>query len=233
MDIRQFRYQGDDNLGYLLFANGEAMAVDGGAAADMIAFLDKQGLILTYVTNTHSHPDHTPGNPMLLRRTGAQWLDVGQAAKTGAIKLGGVDIRVIPTPGHTHDSVCFYTPPFLVSGDTLFNGKVGRCFTGDLKSFYDAIQVLLKLPAGTLVYAGHDYVEEYMEFARRVEPDNPHIDEYLKNYDPTHVRAALEEEMKVNPFLRLDSPEVISFLKERRLPAGTEFERFTSLISQM
>ncbi len=233
MDIKQFRYHGDNNLGYLLYAEGEAMAIDGGAAAEMTSFLDERRLTLKYVTNTHSHPDHTPGNAELTRHTGAQTLSPREAVKKGTILLGGEDIRVIPTPGHTEDSICFHAPPFLISGDTLFNGKVGRCFTGDLEGFYKSIQALLKLPMDTLVYAGHDYVEEYIEFDRKVEPGNPYIDKYLKKYDPAHVRSTLEDEVKVDPFLRLNSPGVISFLEQRQLPAATEFDRFKSLVSQM
>lgn len=232
MDIKQFRY-GPDNLGYLVYGDRSAMAVDGGAADDILAFIADRALKLKYVTNTHSHMDHTTGNQALLGRSGAEFLDFNTLLNRKTIEIDGENIRVLHTPGHTEDSVSFYFAPILISGDTLFNGKVGRCFTGDLKGFFHSIKTLLALPKETRVYAGHDYVEEYMEFARRLTPDNPHIDTYLKRYDPNHVFATLEDELKVDPFLRLNDEKIISIIKKRGLAAETEFDRWKSLISLM
>lgn len=86
---------------------------------------------------------------------------------TSAIDIDGENIQVFHTPGHTSDSVCFYYDHVLISGDTLFNGKVGRCFTGDYNEFLQSIKTLLALHCETVVYAGHDYVEEYMAFAHK------------------------------------------------------------------
>ncbi|MFO8184787.1 MAG: MBL fold metallo-hydrolase [Candidatus Aegiribacteria sp.] len=229
MKARQFRYAAD-NLGYLICGDTSAIAVDGGAAADILSFLEKSGLRLSVITNTHGHGDHTCGNAELMESTGARYLPASELPGIGELSLDGSSLEIIHTPGHTGDSVCFRGDGFLLSGDTLFNGKVGRCFTGDTKTFYDSIERILSLPGDTVVYGGHDYVEEYMEFARTVEPSNPHIDGYLLNYHPEHVHATLEEERKVDPFLRLDQPSVVSFLKKRGLPASTRLQRFTSLL---
>ena len=59
--VKQFRY-GADNLGYLVYEAQSAMAIDGGAVAEIIAFLGEHRLALKYVANTHDHPDHTCGN---------------------------------------------------------------------------------------------------------------------------------------------------------------------------
>lgn len=229
MRARQFRY-GMDNLGYLVFEDSSAIAVDGGAVDDIMSFLDRNGLELLVVTNTHSHSDHTCGNRELMERTGARYIPAPELADIEKLDLEGSTLEVIRTPGHTGDSVCLRGDGFLLSGDTLFNGKVGRCFTGDTEVFFDSIEKLMALPEDTVVYGGHDYVEEYMEFARTVEPSNPHIDRYLLNYHPEHVHAALADERKVDPFLRLDQPSVVSFLKKRGLPADTRLQRFTSLL---
>ena len=74
MNIRQFRYA-DDNLGYLVTHNREAIAIDGGAVAEMLSHLAVHNLTLTHVVNTHSHPDHTLGNQDLIHATGARHLD--------------------------------------------------------------------------------------------------------------------------------------------------------------
>ena len=70
MNIKQFRYSAD-NLGYLIYGKRSAMAIDGGAAGDMLNFVESNNLELHYVTNTHSHMDHTSGNAALLKGSGA------------------------------------------------------------------------------------------------------------------------------------------------------------------
>ena len=230
MEIRQFRYSAD-NLGYLLCGKREALAVDGGAVEDMLEFLESRGLELAAVTNTHSHSDHTCGNSELLKRTSAEYLSSVEIGKLGTLLLEDESIEVIHTPGHTRDSVCLAGDGFLISGDTLFNGKVGKCFTGDVEAFFRSIGRLMELSDSTVVYGGHDYVQEYMEFAAKVEPDNPDIARYLQKYDPELVCATLREEKKVDPFLRLDQPSVVRFLKDRDLPRETPLQRFTSLLN--
>ncbi|MCF8094696.1 MAG: hydroxyacylglutathione hydrolase [Desulfobacteraceae bacterium] len=216
MKIRQFRY-GADNLGYLLYNDKSAVAIDGGSPEEILRFAKQDGLEIRYVTNTHSHPDHTSGNRELLENSGAEYLDFQTLVKTKKIDLGDERIEIFHTPGHTRDSVCFYSPPYLVSGDTLFNGKVGKCFTGNIETFLDSIKILLGLPEETLVYAGHDYVREYMEFIRGLEPDNIHIDKYLEKYDPGHVCFLLADEKRVDPFLRFNDEKIVSILKNREL----------------
>jgi hydroxyacylglutathione hydrolase len=232
MNVQQIRYS-SDNLGYLVYGPHSAIAIDGGAVDDILSFIRSHKLNLKYVANTHSHMDHTMGNQALLARTKAELLDFKTLMKKGNVDMDGESIRLFHTPGHTQDSVCFYFDSILISGDTLFNGKVGRCFTGDVDSFFQSIKTILSLPHETKVYAGHDYVEEYMEFAKRLEPDNPNIDLYLKNYDPAHVTATLEEELKVDPFLRFNDKNIINILKSKRLPVNTELDRWRSLMSFM
>jgi len=232
MNVKQFRY-GNDNLGYLIFAGNRAAVIDGGATERILSFISKRGLMLQTVTNTHSHGDHTCGNADLLSATDAEFISAAELSSRGSLELADSRIEIISTPGHTADSVCLHFPGTLISGDTLFNGKVGRCFTGDIRGFYESIKKLIHLPDNTVVYAGHDYVEEYLEFDRMIEPSNENIDIYLGNYDPAHVRAPLSEEKLVDPFLRLNEPSVISYLKGRNLPAATEYQRWESLVTLM
>ena len=230
MQVRQFRYS-SDNLGYLVYGTHSAVAVDGGAAEAILSFVNQRGLNLAYVTNTHSHPDHRLGNQALLERSAARYLDFETLRAEEAVVIDGERLNVMHTPGHTQDSVCFYFKGVLLSGDTLFNGKVGRCFTGDAEAFFESIRKILQFPDETWVYAGHDYVEEYMAFARSLEPDNPNIDAYLEKYDPAHVVFSLGEEKKVDPFLRFDDEKIIGLLKERGLSVETSLDRWKSLLS--
>ena len=232
MELKQFPY-GRDNLGYLVYGDHDAMAVDGGAVDDILSFLEREGLSLSVVTSTHSHKDHTSGNRGLLEATGADHVTVSELRSMATVRLENGTLEVIHTPGHTADSVCILGDGFLLSGDTLLNGRVGRCFTGDTEALFDSIERLMELPEETVLYGGHDYVEEYMDFARRVEPANPHIEMYLKMYRENGVGATIEWERRVDPFLRLSRPEITIFLTNRGLAADTGRQRFESLLSVM
>ena len=75
------------------------------------------------------------------------------------LEMGGLSLKVIHTPGHTRDSICILVEDILLTGDTLFVGKVGGTDLGkQAQEEYDSLHnKLLTLPAGTKVYPGHDY----------------------------------------------------------------------------
>jgi len=241
LHLEQFRY--GDNLAYLLYGEKEAVAIDGVAWEEILRFLDEHGLSLTYVTNTHGHLDHTAGNERLLRHSRALYLDHEEFPDGGTIGIEGEAIRVYRTPGHTADSVCFHARGVLIiddaqsasgtllTGDTLFNGTVGNCFSGDLPAFFRSIKRLMALPADTLIYAGHDYVRDSVALATQLEPGNPDIERFRQTYDPGHVYSTLAEELKINPYLRFNEPAIIALLRENGLPCATEEERWLSLMS--
>lgn len=230
MKIKQFRYS-LDNLGYLVYGKNEAMAIDGGAVEQIQAFVDGKGLKLKYVTNTHSHADHTMGTSDLVKKLNAKYQDHKSLVEKKELFLEDRKIEVLHTPGHTSDSVCFYTGSCLITGDTLFNGTVGNCFSGDLDRFFQSIKLLLSYPDDTILYAGHDYVKESVAVARQHEPDNPDLDNYLKNYDPDHVHSVLADERKVNPYLRFNQDSIIALLKRKGLPVATEKQRWFSIMT--
>ncbi|GAA1034930.1 MBL fold metallo-hydrolase [Virgisporangium ochraceum] len=89
---------------------------------------------------THGHFDHTEGVPRLAEITGAPVLD-----RAGTYEVGGLGIRVIETPGHSSDSVCYVIDDEAVlSGDTI----LGRGTTivawpdGDLASYLTSLDTL-------------------------------------------------------------------------------------------
>ena len=229
MFIRQVKYS-TDNLGYLVYSASEGIAIDAGGVEDILSFAEKNQIRIKYVSNTHSHQDHTPGNHALLKQTGARFIDCRQIHSDQTLKLDQEVLEVIPTPGHTEDSVTFKTDEFMVTGDTLFNGTIGNCFTGDLNTFFSSLKRLISFPGNTKIYGGHDYVIESMEMAEYIEKDNPGIREYLRNYDPLLIVSTLDDELRANPYLRFNAPSMINILKKRNLPANTEFERFKSIM---
>ena len=229
LHIEQFRY--GDNLAYLIYGNKEAMAIDGGAWQDILAFLDTHNLTLKFVTNTHQHYDHTPGNEHLLQKTKARFLNSTTLADNEEIPIDGQAVVVYQTPGHTKDSICFYTGDSLITGDTLFNGTIGNCFSGDQKGFYSSIKRLMSLPENTKIYAGHDFVRDSLAFARHLEPENLAIERFRNSYEPDHVYSTLAEERQINPYLRFNEEPIINLLKQNNLPHATEWERWESLMS--
>ncbi len=118
---------------------------------------------------THHHPDHADGVPEFAELTGAPvraWdpeLCVGaEPLRDGeVIDASGVALRVLPTPGHTRDSVSFLVErgdePAVLSGDTV----LGRGTTvvahpdGHLDSYLRSLRRLAELPAGFAVLPGH------------------------------------------------------------------------------
>jgi hydroxyacylglutathione hydrolase len=230
LKVKQFRY-GADNLGYLVYGAKSAMAIDGGAADAILRFVGEHRLTLRYVANTHNHSDHTGGNGALLAGSQARYLPVTDLSDGARLGLDADKIRIIHTPGHTKDSLCYYTGKALISGDTLFNGTIGNCFSGDLEGFYRSVKKLMELPDETLVYAGHDYVRDSLAFAKRLEPDNRSIDDFLARYDRRNVVSTLAEERQINPYFRFNDPGIVNLLNRLDLPRQTEWERWQSLMS--
>jgi len=230
LQVRQFRYN-RDNFSYLIFNDQEAVVIDGGAVEVIAAFLRAQSLQLRFVLNTHRHGDHTSGNQALLQLTGAEFIDCRRLADLRGLAFGNEHITIYRTPGHTVDSLCFHLDQVLVTGDTLFNGTVGNCFSGDMLSFYNSLMMLCSLPGNTIIYAGHDYVRSSVAFAKRMEPANRDIDRYLERYDRGHVCSQLKDELQINPYLRFNQESIVSVLRRRQLPVATAYERWHSLMS--
>ena len=228
--VAQFRYAAD-NLAYLIYGPQSAMAVDGGAVDDIASFLEERHLNLRYVVNTHNHYDHTSGKDFLLSRYRAQHIPCRELALQAKVTLDDKPILIYPTPGHTEDSLCFHIGNILITGDTLFNGTIGNCFSGRIDLFYQSIKNLMALPPETIIYAGHDYVKDSIYFARQLEPDNPHLNRFLHDYDPDHVFSTLADEFKINPYLRFNDEKIIAILKNEGLSHGTEWERWQSLMT--
>lgn len=75
-----------------------------------------------------------------------------------AYEIGSFNFSVVPTPGHSHGSVSFVFDSFVVSGDALFKGSIGRTdlYTGNLEQLLTSIQTqLFVLSDDMVVYPGH------------------------------------------------------------------------------
>jgi hydroxyacylglutathione hydrolase len=116
MFFRQVQQHGD-NFSYIIAddTTREAAVVDSSYNAGKItSILTAENLKLKYIINTHSHSDHTAGNPELQSMSGAR-IVAHKLSRVNAdvkvndgdiISIGNIPVKVIHTPGHTPDSIC-------------------------------------------------------------------------------------------------------------------------------
>ena len=75
-------------------------------------------------------------------------------------KLGSLEIKIIHTPGHYYDSVCFLVKNVIFTGDTLFIGRTGRTLSkgSNISDLYNSVyKKILNLSGDTIIYPGHNY----------------------------------------------------------------------------
>lgn len=170
MIFYQITAGGDRNFAYLAADEdgGKAVLFDPPRDAQRYAGLvEKHDLDVEYAVFTHGHSDHTWGSREAVRRLGCKTvghesipINVDVRVKDGdTITVGGLTIEIIHTPGHTEDSICVRCGDKLVTGDTLFVGKVGGTDFGDgaRKEYHSLHDKLMKLDPSIEVYPGHDY----------------------------------------------------------------------------
>ena len=142
--FRQYNLGVLSHYSYLIGSGGEAMIVD--PARDITRYLSdakELGLKITKVYLTHSHADFVAGHIELAKATSAEIL-INELTQAGyphkplkdndEVKVGKVRGVVITTPGHTPDGTCMLVyapgsvekPDFVLTGDTMFIGSVGR-----------------------------------------------------------------------------------------------------------
>lgn len=110
---------------------------------EYLVFATSKGMQITHVIDTHVHADHRSGGPELARRSDAQYclhesadvaLPFTPLRDGDEVELGNTRVKVLHTPGHSPDSICLLVsdfkrgpePWFVLTGDTLFVGAVGR-----------------------------------------------------------------------------------------------------------
>ena len=225
---------------------GPATAVvDPAEAAPVEAALQRHGLRLTHILNTHHHGDHVGANLALKARFGATIV----GPRADAARIPGIDIalgqgeryalgpdeaQIFDVPGHTRGHIAFWFADSraLFCGDTLFALGCGRMFEGTAPQFWGSLEKLRALPDDTDVYCAHEYTQSNARFARFADPDNPDLAARAADIDRLRadgqatVPSKLGLEKRTNPFLRADDGALAARMGLASAPA---FEVFGAL----
>ena len=213
-----------DNYVYLLVDEelGTVVAVDPGEAAPVAAAVQRLGVRLAGVWNTHHHWDHTGANQELagpgieVVASDPDWGRVpGQTRRVvdgERWSWAGEEVEAMLIPGHTLGHVAYRVGDNVFPGDTLFGACCGRLFEGTPAQMVTSLGRLRALPDATKVWCGHEYTLGCLRFAVTVEPGNQALAARLARVSAAPeawtVPLSLVEERATNPFLRWDAPAV-------------------------
>ena len=162
--------------------------VDTASVENVLAAAEQRGLAIEWALETHAHADHLSGAPFIKSRTGAR-IGIGEHIKQvqaifrpvfnatdlktdgsdfdhlfadgERFAVGGLELEVLYTPGHTPADVSYRIGDAVFVGDTLFMPDYGTARAdfpgGDAHTLYRSIQRLLSLPPETRLFMCHDY----------------------------------------------------------------------------
>ncbi len=226
------------NFNYLIACpdTGDALAIDPLDYKKCLKVAADRGWTITQILNTHEHGDHIGGNKGVVAATDAKIIAHSKAGSRipnmdrgvnagDIVKVGSsVELECLDTPGHTMSHICVLSKtdqPALFSGDTLFNAGAGNCHNGGHPDeLYDTFHdQLVSLDDKTLIYPGHDYLINNLQFTLDREPDNETAQKMLSDFEDQDPDDALVttigQERDINTFFRLDSPTIITRLQEQ------------------
>ncbi|MEM8594252.1 MAG: hydroxyacylglutathione hydrolase [Pseudomonadota bacterium] len=239
-----------DNYVWLISCSqtAHAFVVDPGDADPIEQTLTDRSLALKGVLITHWHHDHIGGLEQLQASHKGQLSIYGPdtsriprvnhpVAQGAQLNVLGAKFDVMEVPGHTLDHIAFFSAELnaLFCGDALFAGGCGRMFEGTAEVMHQSLSALSALPGDTHVFCAHEYTQANLAFAREVEPDNDDLMERIRQTDVLRaaqkmtVPSTIAIEQKTNPFLRTQSPSIISTLERKGLDHQPDWKAFASL----
>jgi glyoxylase-like metal-dependent hydrolase (beta-lactamase superfamily II)/rhodanese-related sulfurtransferase len=215
--------------GYLVTdpASREALLLDAhlDQAREAAEIVRREGLVLRWVVDSHTHADHPSAAAWLAADLGATRVAHARSRHVGVthrpddgepLRLGDASVVVRDAPGHTPDHIVLVAQGVLFSGDSLFIGGVARAdfLGGDAGLLHDSIHgVMLALPDETLLYPGHDYAGQTRSTIGTERRENPWLrlpdrDAFVRNLEanpppePANMEALLrfnEEGAAIHP----------------------------------
>ncbi len=183
-----------------------------------LGLVAREGLQLRYLIDTHTHADHFSATaelaqqlrvPVIMHRESpAPFVDM-RVDDAEMIALGRLRLRVLHTPGHTHDSMCLVAADRVFTGDTLLIGATGRTDLpgGDPEALFDSLFGCLERLDGALkVYPAHEYkgrshsslADEFASNPRLQRRQRADFVEMMRGLNltmPTHITEALRVNM--------------------------------------
>jgi hydroxyacylglutathione hydrolase len=185
----------------------KAAVVDAAWEIDTILKIAAQDdMEITHALVTHTHPDHVGGGfagmeiagatellekckaKVVVHKAEAEFIkglspsDMIKSDNGDKIDVGGLEIELMHTPGHTPGSQCFLVDGRVISGDTMFIDACGRVdFPGGNpeQMYYSLTQKMAALPDDTILFPGHNYAQL--------------------------TQATIGEQKKTNPYLKFSS----------------------------
>jgi hydroxyacylglutathione hydrolase len=203
--FKQFQLGPMQNFVYLVGSTATRKAAVIDAAWDIDTILRvaaEDEMEVSHALVTHTHPDHVGGRfagvhidglvellekvplKVVIHKAEADYLkavsasDLIRVESGDDINVGGMNIKLIHTPGHTPGSQCFLIEDKLISGDTLFIDSCGRV---DLPGsnpedmYFSLTQKLMSLPEETILFPGHNYAPQRSSTLGEQKKTNPYL----------------------------------------------------------
>ena len=207
---------------------GEALIIDPvlEKTDQYIKLLEQLDLRLVKVIDTHIHADHISGIAELRDRTKCVTL-MGEHAPADVVsmhvkdnekvKIEGIELTALYTPGHTDDSYSFLMDDRVFTGDTLLIKGTGRTDFQNRNPYdqYNSLfDRLLKLNDDTLIYPAHDYKGDMVSTIGEEKKFNPRL----------QVTSAQEYAQIMNN-LNLDNPKIMDIAIPTNIAQGMSTEQ--------
>jgi glyoxylase-like metal-dependent hydrolase (beta-lactamase superfamily II)/rhodanese-related sulfurtransferase len=214
---------------YLLASRrgGEALIIDPviEKVDRYLQLIKELDLKLVKAVDTHIHADHVTGLGALRDKTRCITV-MGEMARVDVVsmrvaegdklKIEGLALDVLYTPGHTDDSYSFLLADRIFTGDTLLIRGTGRTDfqNGDSRAQYDSIfNKILKLPEETLLYPAHDYKGDTVSTIGEE-----------KRYNPRLQVKSIDEYVDLMSKLKLPNPKMMDVAVPANLRQGLHQE---------
>lgn len=208
------------------------------SADEIIAYLAKSNLSIDWIVETHVHADHLSATPYLKAKVGGRTgiskhvtaiqetfkdiFNIESLPTNGSqfdhlfddgelFSVGGLNARVMATPGHTPACITYVIGDSAFVGDTLFMPDFGTARTdfpgGNAKQLYTSIQKILSLPDDTRLFMCHDYkapgrdVFAWETSVKEQRDSNIHINKSISEAAFVELREGRDEQLAVPKLL--------------------------------